>query len=178
MSSLSPWLMSEETGEPFRHCIHCRLPLAEVDAPWLVTKDYRQGECMLEYAICQPCRNEVVDGFSEESKEAVRNFLEHEIDWAARVAEFMMMHSVEQRLEHCISCRSPRNTAGGFVLSAQFDSDGHLIEGPLPVMLCDQCSARLVSTLPDSHREVWQGFLTSHFEGPPDDDDGGYLGIF
>jgi len=178
MSSLSPWFLSEETGGPFRHCIHCRLPLAEVDSTWLVTKDYRRGECILEYAICQPCRIEVADGFTEESKAAVRSFLEREIDWDARRAEFMMMHQAEDRLNHCIACRTPRESTNGFVISAHFDSGGHLIEGPLPLMLCDQCSARLVASLPDSHRDAWQGFLTSHFEGPPDTDDGGYLGIF
>ena len=56
MPKLSPWLLSDETGEPFRHCVHCRMPLDEIDAPWLVNKEYRHGECVLEYAICQPCR--------------------------------------------------------------------------------------------------------------------------
>ena len=40
---LPHWLLSVETGEPFRHCIHCHLPLDEIDASWLVNKEYRRG---------------------------------------------------------------------------------------------------------------------------------------
>ena len=43
MRSLEEWLCSEETGEPFTHCVRCRLPLLEIDAPWLVNKDYFRG---------------------------------------------------------------------------------------------------------------------------------------
>ena len=31
MLELDPWLHSAETGEPFTHCIHCKLPLVEID---------------------------------------------------------------------------------------------------------------------------------------------------
>lgn len=177
MLSHSPWFHSEESGGPFRHCIHCRMPLAEIDSPWLVTKDYRRDECILEYAICQPCRNEVALGFSEESKSAVRDFLENEIDWSTRVSEFMMERTVEKRMEACICCRTPRGGMTGFGLSALFDSGGNLVEGPLPLILCDQCMARLISTLSESTRAAWRAFLSTHFDGPPDLEGGGYSGL-
>ena len=176
MPSLSPWFFSEESGEPFCHCIHCRLPLAEIDTPWLVTKDYRHGECVLEYAICQPCRNEISAPISEEEKSAVRGFLEREIDWDARRQEFLMAHSVERRLDACIACRTPRLMMSGFGLSALFDSGGGLVEGPLPLILCERCTAEMNSALSDQTRAAWQRFLTSHFEGPPDIESGGYSG--
>ncbi len=43
---------SIETGVPFSQCICCKVPLVEIDAPWLVNQEFFRGECVLEYAIC------------------------------------------------------------------------------------------------------------------------------
>ena len=114
---MEEWLVSEETGLPFSHCVGCRLPLLEIDAPWLVNKDYHRGECVLEYAVCQPCRDSVSARLSEESKAAVRGFLEREIDWEARLAEFMAMHGSGSpffHLHRLPECRAGRWRDSGF----------------------------------------------------------------
>lgn len=175
-----PWLQSEETGVAFSHCVHCRLPLLEIDAPFLVTKEYRRGECVLEYALCQRCRDRLADRFCPASKQAVRQFLENEIDWDARVKDFMMDATLRRRIEACIACRTPRDQAQGFVLSALFDSGGELITGPLPLILCSLCTQRLMGQLTPETLAVWQSFIDTHFAGPPDDDGSchGHLGLF
>lgn len=169
MRSVDEWLCSEETGSAFYHCVRCRVPLLEIDAPWLVTKDYVGRECVLEYAVCQPCRDHVADCISEESKAAVRHFLEHEIDWDARVAEFMSVPDPVERFSHCIACRTPRELTDGFALSALFDSGGMLVAGPLPLLICQTCIARMTERLSEQSRDLWKQFLADHFTGPPDD---------
>ena len=169
MRSMDEWLGSEETGEQFSHCLCCRLPLLEIDAPWLVNKEFHRGECVLEYAICQPCRDHVTDQLSEESKETVRQFLEHEIDWGERVKEFMLSHDATERFDACISCRTPRGELDGFGISALFDSGGQVVTGSLPLMICRGCIGRMTHSLSNSSREVWRKFLTDHFTGPPND---------
>ncbi|WP_338286109.1 hypothetical protein [Luteolibacter sp. LG18] len=172
--------MSEETGEPFHHCIRCRLPLLEIDARWLVIKDYKHEECMMEYAICEPCRNQTSAGFSEQSKAAVREFLATRIDWDARVEDFMMDSTLESRFACCIGCRTPREHMAGYGISALFDPTGDLIEGPLPLLICDKCTRDLVSRLAPADLASWQDFISSHFEGPPGDGDWpgqGYSGL-
>lgn len=168
MRSMDDWLGSEETGQPFSHCIGCRLPLLETDAPWLVNKDYFRGECVLEYAVCQPCRDHISQGISEASKAAVRAFLEREIDWDARLAEFMAAHDPAGRFSHCIACRTARGQMEGFGISALFDSGGHLVTGPLPLLICRPCIGRMTELLCDQSRNVWKQFLEDHFAGPPD----------
>ncbi len=176
MNRIEVWLVSEETGERFSHCVRCRLPLAEIAAPWLVNKEFHRGECVLEYAICQPCRDQVTDQLSEASKESVRRFLEHEIDWDARVGEFMLSHEISGRFDACISCRRPRAELDGFGISALFDAGGHLVTGPLPLLICRGCIARMTADLSVESREVWKTFLRKHFAGP--DDDSGFPGLF
>jgi hypothetical protein len=176
MSGTDQWLESEETGGDFSHCIGCKLPLAEVAAPWLVNKEFHRGECVQEYAICQPCRDRVSDQLSEESKESVRNFLEHQIDWEERVREFMLSHETSGRFDACIACRTPRGELDGFGISALFDAGGHLVTGPLPLLICRGCIARMTAELSPESRGVWKKFLAEHFDGPPDES--GFPGFF
>lgn len=169
MNSAEKRLCSEETGLPFSHCIHCHVPLLEIDAPWLVNKDYFREECVLEYAICQPCRDHMAERISEESKAAVRQFLEHEIDWAARLAEFMATSDLSERFLKCIACRTPRSQMEGYAISALFDSGGKLVTGPLPLLICRSCIGRMTALLSDESRSVWRQFVDEHFCGPPDE---------
>ena len=169
MRMIVEWLASEETGEPFSHCIRCKLPLVEIAEPWLVNKEFRRGECVLEYAICQPCRDAVTERLSEESREAVRGFLEREIDWDARVKEFMLSYDLTERFAACIACRAPRERLEGFGISALFDSGGSLVTGPLPLLVCQPCVARMTGLLSEQSRGVWRKFLADHFAGPPND---------
>ncbi len=174
MRMMDDWLASEETGKAFTHCQCCRLPLVEIDAPWLVNKEFVGDECVLEYAVCQPCRDAVTERFSEESKEVARNFLEHEIDWAARISEFMMAHDPVQRLDACVACRTARDETAGFGISALFDSGGVLVTGPLPLLVCKVCVGRMTAGFSDHSREVWKSFLEVNFDGPRGD--GGFSG--
>lgn len=175
MRTMDGWLDSEETGEPFSHCLCCKLPLVEIAAPWLVTKEFVRGECVLEYAICQPCRDLVTDELSEDSRAAVRHFLENEIDWDQRVKEFMLSHDSAGRFDACIACRTPRDELDGFGISALFDSGGSLVTGPLPLLICQPCVTRMTDSLSDESREVWRNFLMKNFAGPASDS--GYSGF-
>jgi len=167
MRTMDRWLASEETGEPFSHCLCCKLPLVEIAEPWLVNKEIQRGECVLEYAICQPCRDQVTGQLSEESKRAVRDFLEHEIQWEERMKEFMLAHDATERFGACIACCKPRSEMEGFGISALFDSSGSLVTGALPLLICQTCTARMTSALSEKSREVWRTFLSENFAGPP-----------
>jgi hypothetical protein len=169
MRSMEDWMSSEETGEPFSHCLCCRMPLVEVAAPWLINKEYVRDECVLEYAVCQPCRDVVTELLSEESKASVRRFLESEIDWDARTKEFMLSHDITERFDRCIACRTPRAELEGFGISALFDSGGSLITGALPLLICQPCIGRMTESLSEQSRKVWKTFLAEHFAGPASD---------
>ncbi len=176
--SIDQWLVCEESGEAFSHCIRCRLPLLEIADLWLVNKDFHRGECVIEYAICKPCRDDVTALLSEESKESVRQFLETQIDWEARQKEFIMMHDDADRFDACVACRLPREQADGFAISALHDPGGRLITGPLPLLICHGCVARITARLSESSRAVWRKFMDEHFSGPGEYGDSDGFGLF
>ncbi len=173
---MDEWLASEESGRAFSHCIRCKWPLLELDTLWLVNKEIIRAECVLEYAICQSCRDAVTASMSEESKGSVREFLETEIDWDARTAEFVSAHDPVARFDACIACRRPREELQGYGISALFDSGGHLVSGPLPLLVCRSCINRMTARLSEQSRAAWRDFLTENFECPPDDP--GFPGMF
>src|SRR5688572_13796429 len=149
MRTIDEWLESEESGRPFTHCLCCKLPLLEIAEPWLVNKEIVRGECVLEYAICQPCRDGVTEQLSEESKAAVRDFLEQGIDWEEQMKEFMLSHDPRERFDACIACRAPREELEGYAISALFDAGGALATGPLPLLICKPCVGRMTVNLSD-----------------------------
>ena len=169
---------SSETGAAFSHCVNCRMPLVELGTPWLVNKQFHRGECVLEYAVCQQCRDALTDSLSDESKAAVRAFLESEIDWEARISGFMSCADPADRLRSCVSCTTPADECDGYTVSAFFDDGGHLVTGPLPLLICRGCIDRAMAGLSAESLAVWQRFLATCFEGPPPADGAGGPGIF
>jgi len=180
MKSMDEWLRSDETGEPFSHCVRCHLPLLEIDEPWLVNKEFRGAECVLEYAICVPCRNDLTGQLSEESKESVRGFLRSEIDWETRITEFMMMADPVDRFASCVICETGQEACEVFGISALHDSGGELTLGPLPLMVCGGCIGKITDRLSPESRAVWRKFLNDYFAGPSDETipGTGFSGLF
>jgi hypothetical protein len=175
VSPIEKWFASSATGRAFCHCADCRMPLIETDAPWVVNKDYRDGRCVLEYAVCEPCRDRLMDAIPESTKEKIRHFLETEIDWATRCRDNFGQRDDEGRFNSCIRCGEPRAGLADFAISARFHSNGAPDIGPLPLLICRPCYSRLSALLCNTSREVWQRFLTEHIDGDPPDD---LLGLF
>jgi len=176
MSKLQQWFDSLETDRPFEICKVCEelLPLAA--DTWVVNKHYHRSECVMEYAVCEKCRDAVSNCFSESSKAAIRDFLENNINWEQRMLDWMELKNPEQRLDNCVACRIPRELTEGFTLSAHFRHDGSLIDGALPLLMCSDCVGTITSSLSPESRKTWQEFISKHFEGPDSEDVD--LGIF
>ncbi len=176
MPKLEKWFHSVETDRPFETCVVCEGLLRFTADSWVVNKHYHRKECILEYAVCEECRDRVSGNFSDASKSAIRQFLENEINWEARMLEWMAMEHTEERLDSCVACRTPRDQAEGFTLSAQFRHDGSLVESALPLLMCSRCINQITDTLSPASRKVWQDFIADHFPGP--DSEGVDLGFF
>lgn len=174
MVSISRWLRSEETDRPFKNCIICQRLLLEIGSQWLVNKEYHGGECVIEYAICVPCRDGVGKGIDAESKEVVRHFIENEIDWEARMKEFMMEADVAERFNSCICCLEPRQELQDFGICALYDADGDLTAGALPLLICKTCTTRMFFQLSVSSRDILKQFREHFLTGDSDNN----LGFF
>ncbi|MGJ8632665.1 MAG: hypothetical protein ACSHX7_02000 [Luteolibacter sp.] len=174
MPKLEQWFDSVETDQPFESCVVCRNVLRFSADSWVVNKHYHRAECIMEYAVCETCRDDVSSNFSEQSKTAIRHFLENEIDWEARMLDWMALLKTEQRFDNCVACRAERELLDGFTISAQFRHDGSLVDGALPLLLCSHCIARITDNLSGESKETWQNFISEHIADSGDMD----FGIF
>ncbi|WP_411827825.1 hypothetical protein [Luteolibacter sp. AS25] len=169
MHSLTQWFESVETDRPFETCKACDQLLPLAADSWVVNKHYHRRECILEYAVCEKCRDEVSNRFSEESKARIREFLENEIDWENRIIDWMKLENPAERLDNCVACLTHRSLIDGFTLSAQFRHDGSLVDGALPLMLCSTCTGKVSEQLSPESQKVWLDFVSLNFEGPDSD---------
>lgn len=175
MPELIKWFESVETDAPFETCKVCTHPL-EFSETWVVNKHYHRDECVMEYAVCEECRDGISGKFCEESKAAIRTFLENEIDWEQQMLDWMALKNPAKRLDNCVACMIPRILVEGYAISAQFRQNGTLIEGALPLLMCSDCVARITASLTAESREVWREFVARYFDGPGSEDID--LGIF
>ena len=163
------WLRSVETGREFEQCTKCGTTLAETHEPWIINKEWHRSECVMEYAICHTCRGEMMASISQESARHVQSFFEQHIDPMRWIGQF----SVDEEdhptplIDHCFACAAPRDDAEGFGISAMLQSAGTLDIGPLPVMICHACSAKVEEGLSKETRDSWQRFVDENFPGPP-----------
>lgn len=179
MRDLQRWFDSVETDRAFEMCKVCDQLLPLAADTWVVNKHYHREECVMEYAVCEKCRDEVSALFSDSSKAAIRDFLETSIDWEQRMLDWMTLHNPVERLDHCVACRTARTEMQGFTISAQFRHDATLVEGALPLILCSGCVNVITESLSPESRKVWQEFVSEYFEGPDSEDfDLDNFGIF
>ena len=163
------WLRSVETGREFEQCTQCDRTLADTREPWIVNKEWHRGECVMEYALCHSCRGDMVASISEESVRFVQTFFEQHIDPMRWIGQFTAGgdDDPECLVADCFACGCRRDAAGGFGISAMFQAPGTLEIGPMPVMICQDCSMKVEEGLSKQTRDSWQRFVDENFPGPP-----------
>lgn len=121
----------------------------------------------MEYALCAGCRNEMQASISAESLAFVQQFFEQNLD-PMRVFEHIGNHEDPSHfIAQCFACGTLREHAEGFGISAMFEPSGELKIGPLPVLMCSDCSAKVDAGISKQTRESWQRFVEENFPGPP-----------
>lgn len=164
---LQDWLQSVETGGPFHRCTKCACELGATGHPWIVNKEWHRGECVMEYALCHHCRREMQASISGESMRFVQRFFEEHIDPVRFVGHLGAEGDPKPLIAGCFACGQPRESVEGFGISAIFEGPGVLEIGPLPVLMCSACSAKVEAGISKPTRESWQRFVENHFPGPP-----------
>ena len=62
---------SEHDEAPFRTCSDCSAPLEAPEALYVISKAWRDGEVVFEFALCMGCSMALFSQYSEESKQSL-----------------------------------------------------------------------------------------------------------
>ncbi|MGD1979788.1 MAG: hypothetical protein PVJ98_10365 [Akkermansiaceae bacterium] len=168
MSEIPPLFHSLEHDGPFRRCLTCGKDFREIDEPYNITKVFRGTECVFEYAICQSCRLEQLESFSEESRQTMEDFFEENEHLQSREERLEGNENYEDRIKECATCGTSLDELKEYSLGC-VAFDDHMVVGHFPMMICAKCESELQSRLSKSTRDQWDRFISENFDGPPAD---------
>jgi ribosomal protein S27AE len=147
-------LHSEYTERPFRHCSRCGETLTDFEGGFQISKAFKKGECVFEYALCDHCRTGLMEEFSEESKARLMEFQTEKVNF-------------ERGLDGCSVCGITRSGSPlkEFVLTGICEHD-KLLHG---MMVCGKCGEQTQELISTHTRDTWRRFIADNFPGPPSD---------
>ncbi len=138
---------------PFRICIECGHDLLESGRSYLIQKARRDGETLLELAICQDCASRVQGKVSDESRAVLEEFVERIGARAGSVPS-----------GSCLACRTEVPPEAEFEIAA-LARGGRLLAPPL--LICGSCHEELEESLSEETKKGGQDFIEKNFPGVP-----------
>jgi len=148
-------LYSEYEDRPFRCCTRCGEGLQDYENGYKVSKVFKDGEVIFEYALCFDCLDRMMEESSEESIQRLADFQNERI-----------RPDVEGTYE-CALCESNRDTMRRqeFALVAACQAL-NLLESHL---ICIDCMEEMSSLVSEKTRNEWNRFVEENFPGVPAD---------
>lgn len=151
---IPPDLHSDYEERPFQNCTRCGETLQDFEGGFQVSKAYKRGECVMEYALCDHCRIQMMEEFSQESKK--------------RLAQFQDEHvNLDRGLDQCSVCGVVRSSGkvDDFVITGICEGI-HLMHS---IMICGKCGDGVQELISTKTRDTWRRFVDDNFPGPPPD---------
>jgi len=139
---------------PFVSCTRCGESLADFQEGYRISKNFKQSEVLIEYALCMPCLTAMLDEASEESKR--------------RLAEFQNENYREiSGFDECALC--PRSLDQ--VLDDEYSLVGicHGHDMVDSAAICFDCMERMAEIMSEETRRTWDRFRDENFPGVPSD---------
>lgn len=148
-------LYSEYEERPFRSCTRCGESLAEFPEGYKISKVFKNGEAIFEYALCFHCLEGMMEESSEESRERLMQF------------QMERMREDVEGLQDCALCENTRSSLEKpeFALVAGCQGMG-VIESH---MICIHCMEDMSALVSKKTRDSWNRFVEENFPGVPAD---------
>jgi len=179
---------SAYSGEPFVRCIDCEVPLIESNL-YIIQKRFVAGEAIFEMAMCERCRDKMIQEYSEETRRNITAFIREQFkkplapDNAApaedvTVVEFQEINDPEdgtamldQCIEFCMLCGIRREDCHRYSLTGLCRADEIIAQitpiSRTPLMVCEKCELGMADLVSQQTRDSWDRFIQKHFDGPP-----------
>jgi hypothetical protein len=147
-------LFSDYTDEIFSSCTRCGETLGDFPGGYQISKAWKNGECVFEYALCDHCRTALMEEFSVESKKKLADFQDKKVNF-------------DHGLDCCSVCATPRSDPdqNDYVLTGVCEGN-HLLHG---LMVCGKCGEKTQELLSTPTKDTWRRFREENFPGPPGD---------
>ena len=151
---IPPEMYSDYESRPFKICTRCGETLFDFTEGFRVSKVYRQGEVLFEYALCAPCFLGILEESSDETKEALYEYQRDRI-------------RMDTGADECVLCGCAREDIENqeFALVAACLRDNLLDIN----LVCGACVESMNGFVSKKTRDVWDRFVEENFPGIPSD---------
>jgi len=148
-------LHSEYEGRPFQSCTRCGETLADFEDGYQISKIYRAGECVMEYAICTPCHSAMVADYSEDSREKMEKFQDENVQ-------------IGLGLNTCAVCNTARDDSNPLT---EYGLGAICVGSVLAhdMMVCGVCSERMQALISKETRDSRDRFIGENFPCAPNE---------
>jgi len=138
----------------FKTCTRCGEGLEDFEDGYRISKVYRAGEVIFEYALCVPCLKNMMEESSEESRERLMKFQEENFRYVSGFDE-------------CALCDTSRDDpkVKEFGLVGMCQGTGLLDSN----MICGGCMEKMSELVSKQTRSSWDRFVEENFPGVPSD---------
>lgn len=176
-SGVPRMLHSTYSGRPFDTCVDCGAQLLNTWTPYAVEKVVRQGEVVLEFAICVDCQIVILREFSEESIERIREYTAGVTDQTDEIDRVLL--ALGQETADGLGAPPPPDSepdrcqrcgAEGEDYADEHSVGGILVGDRLIASvssLCGKCTDGLDEVLSRKTREAHDDFINRNFPGVP-----------
>jgi hypothetical protein len=139
---------------PFVSCTRCGESLLDFDEGYRISKNFSKDECIIEYALCLPCLDAMLDEASEESKVALAKFHSENL---REVSGF----------NECALCDKKFDSVkdGDYSFAGVCQGDRMLDSA----MVCFDCMEAMANIMSEETRRTWDKFREENFPGVPSD---------
>lgn len=137
---------------PFVSCTRCGESLEHFEEGYRISKNFKGEEVIVEYALCMPCLNAMLDEASEESKQ--------------RLAEFQNERYRDvSGFNDCALCEKQMDE----VKDEEYGLVGvcHGDEMVDSAMICFGCMEDMSEIMSEETRRTWDKFREENFPGVP-----------
>ena len=160
---------SLETDDEFKTCCDCGCELIDSAQMYMIQKSFSKDECVMEFALCHACKEKLDAQISDESKEAIYDFLFDHTEMANPSVNCSHEDSMKQ-IKECLTCGKARQACQSYTYSGLFLGK-HLVTGPMPMMICDDCQGKMAEKMSEHTKDVKDKFYEENFPGPPSEVD-------
>lgn len=148
-------LHSEYEERPFRSCTRCGESLHDYAGGYRISKVFRAGEVIFEYALCFDCLDNLMRESSTESIQRLTRFQNER------------HRPGVEGIHECALCATRREetAAREFALVAACQGTG-LLQAHL---ICQDCMEEMSNLVSEKTRNEWNRFVDENFPGVPAD---------
>ncbi|MCR9200583.1 MAG: hypothetical protein NXI04_18250 [Planctomycetaceae bacterium] len=187
-SAVPKLFWSEYSGEPFRQCIACKVPLLEANMH-VVKKKIVGNEAVLEMALCNRCQQQQMEEMSEETRKNLTAFMSEQFqkmtaeqlsgdEDGPRVIEVVEVTDeqegqdlLQRCTDNCIVCGIDRDSCHRYSLAGVCQDSQLVVQvtplGQTPMMVCEKCEEKMNDLISQETRDSWDRFVEEHLDGPP-----------